>query len=57
MCYVWEYYASVTYTEPKLYVNTIKYLLNYEKIMKIDPINSHNNLGYKTIARIHCQNE
>ena len=25
--------------------------------MKIDPMNSHNDLGYKTITRIHCKNE
>ena len=44
--------------EPKLYVNIIKYSLNYEKIMKIDPMNSHNDLCYKTIIiRIHCKNE
>ena len=28
-----------------------------KKIMKIDPMNSHNDLGCKTVARIHCQNE
>ena len=33
-----------THTE-KLYINTIKYSLNYEKIIKI-PMNSHNDLGY-----------
>ena len=25
--------------------------------MKIGPMNSHNDLGYKTITRIHCKNE
>jgi len=24
--------------------------------MKIDPINSHNDLGYKTITKIYCKN-
>jgi len=32
-------------------------ILLYEKVMKIGPINFHNDLDYKTITRIHCKNE
>ena len=46
----------VYYTEPKLYVNTRKYSLNYEKIMKTGPMNFYNDLGHRTIIRIHCKN-
>jgi len=27
------------------------------KLMKIGPINFHNDSGYKTVTRIHCKNE
>jgi len=53
--------TSNEYVNEHIALRWIKTVRKYNKIfielMKIGPINSHNNLGYKTIIRIHCKNE
>jgi len=42
----------------KSYVRNFQnFNLHYHFAVKIDPMNSHNDLDYKTVTRIHCKNE
>ena len=44
-----------TYFQTSQLLQLIKYYIFIE-LMKIDPVNAHNELGYKTIT-IHCKNK